>query len=221
MKGIFWNKGWNKLSVQDIVFSLLSPVGHTVHRGFSANSFFYESAGDQKSVKQQKRDNTSVDHTVSYVPPRLYSNMPEEENQNDCFPKSSHVPPCASLGESDKRAKLSVNEIRISKGSGESAWSLLQISPCSRPLYPAETLRCPRSCCPGRACSTYHKPLDFTPRTPGGRSVGAAVMQQNCITALILLILNWTHIKDKALYVKDCTVLVKNISPQINKPAMN
>lgn len=87
-----------------------------VHRGFSANSFFYESAGDQKCVKQQKRDNTSVDHTVSYVPPQLYSNTPEKENQNYCFLKSSHVPLCASLGESDKRAKLSVNEISVNKG---------------------------------------------------------------------------------------------------------
>lgn len=128
MKDIFWNKGWNKLSVQDMFFSLLSLLGHTVHRGFFANPFFYESAGDQKSVKQQKRDSTSLDHTVSYTPPQLYSTMPEEENQNDCLLKSSHVPLCASLGELDKGAKLSVNEISINKSSGESAWSLLQIS---------------------------------------------------------------------------------------------
>lgn len=132
MKGIFWNKGWNNLSVQDIVFSLLSPVRHTVHRGFSASSFFYESAGDQKSVKQQKRDNTSVDHTVSYMPPQLHSNMPEEENRNDCSLKSSHLPLCANLVEPGKRAKQSVNETGIDRGSGEPVWSLLQISPCSQ-----------------------------------------------------------------------------------------
>lgn len=158
-----------------------------VHRGFSANSFFYESAGDQMSVKQQKRDNTSVDHTVSYMPPQLYSNMSEDENQNDCFLKSSHGPLCASLGESDKRAKFSVNKIRINKGGGELAWSPLQISPCSRPLSPAEMLWCPRSCCPRRAYFTYGKPLDFTPRMPGGKKCGGNCWQ-NCIRALIILI---------------------------------
>lgn len=87
--------------------------------------FIYESAGDQKSVKQQKRDNTSVDHTVLCMPPHLHSNMPEEENKNDCSLKSSHVRLCASLGEPGKRAKQPVNEIDIDRGSGEPAWSLL------------------------------------------------------------------------------------------------
>lgn len=173
MKNIFWNKGWKKLPVQDIVFLLLSPVGHMAHHGFSANSPFYESAGDQKSVKQQKGDNTFVDHTTSYMPPQLYSSMPEEENQNDCFVKSIHVPLGASLGESDKRAKLSANEISINKSSGESAWTLLQIIPWSQLLCPAEMYWCPRNGSPRCSYSTYRKPLDFTPRMPGGRSVGA------------------------------------------------
>lgn len=106
----------------------------------SLPALFCMSQQDQKSVKQEKRDNTSVDHTVSYMPLQLDSYMSEEENQNDCFLMSSHMPLCASLGESHKRVNVSVNEISINKGSGESSWSLLQISPCFWMLYPAETL---------------------------------------------------------------------------------
>jgi len=107
------------------------------------------------------------------MPPQLYSNMPEEQNRKGCFRRSSHVPLCASLGESGKRAKLSVNGIRMNTGSGEAAWSLLQVSPCSQPLSPAETWWYPRSWSPRCAYSTYGKPLDFTPSMPGGRRVRA------------------------------------------------
>lgn len=107
-------------------------------------SFLWVSRGSK--VSQQKGDNTFVDHTTSYMPPQLYSSMPEEENQNDCFVKSIHVPLGASLGESDKRAKLSANEISINKSSGESAWTLLQIIPWSQLLCPAEMYWCPRNC---------------------------------------------------------------------------
>lgn len=141
-------------------------------RVLSANSFLYESAGDQKSVKQQKGDNTFIDRTTPHMPLQLYSGMPEEENQNDCFLKSSHVPLSAGLVEMDKRAN-SANEISINKGSRELAWSLLQISSCSQPPCPAEMQWCPRNCSPRCSYSTYSKSLDFTPRMPGGRSVGA------------------------------------------------
>lgn len=124
------------------------------------------------------------------------------------------MPLCASLVWWDKRAKLSVNEISINKGNGG----------------------CRLACAPG--CSTQQRccgapgpvPQDMLippTETLGFHSKNARREKcggnywQNCIIALVLLILNRTCIKDQALYVKDYIVLVKNISTLINKPAMN
>jgi len=87
-------------------------------RVLSANSFLYESAGDQKSVKQQKGDNTFIDRTTPHMPLQLYSGMPEEENQNDCFLKSSHVPLSAGLVEMDKRANCLQMRLALTRAVG-------------------------------------------------------------------------------------------------------
>lgn len=84
----------------------------------SANSLSYESAGDRKSVKQQKGDNAFIDHSIPHMPPQLYSSMPEEENQNDCFLKSIHVPLSVGLVEMDKRANCLQMRLASTRAAG-------------------------------------------------------------------------------------------------------
>lgn len=111
-----------------------------------------------------------------------------------------------------------VSETSISKSHGS------QPGPCCRlACVPDSSAQLKHCGAPGIVSKTclFHlwQTLDFSKNARRENCGGN--YWQNCITALILLILNWTFIKDQASYVKDCIVLVKNIPPQITKPAIN